>query len=424
MPLTGERAQYDLRRDEKLAMYDYVRTVAQRENPSSSFSERELLLLQDSKGELGVPVFLGQSPRSDRHWEKRMTVIFIAGQSGGAKSKTYLERLAEERDFKRRRQSYRAKNVHITKKSYKEVQVVYLQSRSECCKKGDSKFFTGDHLDLVSCRKFEMWLEIRWRFWGRCGKRNRCKVLTQGESLTSLPHLLFDFVRSVVNAHQRAKSKKRFNWCFPVCILLFRSVLTGSLSRCGSKLACFCCSTDRLSPNHRVRLWWSHTRPRKTIMMIARRTRRKESEAAAEVARSEANIPKSAVEAESAARVAPGKKSTSISTRSTNTRNAIVLKLLMHKAEESFLFAQSCWPPLADTPNPSQLEVCLLYSRFETGGSASHVRSSLAKATNDKFLHDCLWFICVPSFKQVKINCSLWNVCGAPVSQTDSYHWQ
>ncbi len=67
MPLTGERAQYDLRRDEKLAMYDYVRTVAQRENPSSSFSERELLLLQDSKGELGVPVFLGQSPRSDRH---------------------------------------------------------------------------------------------------------------------------------------------------------------------------------------------------------------------------------------------------------------------------------------------------------------------------------------------------------------------
>lgn len=29
--------------------------------------------------------------------------------------------MAEMRDYKRRRQSYRAKNVHITKKSYTEV---------------------------------------------------------------------------------------------------------------------------------------------------------------------------------------------------------------------------------------------------------------------------------------------------------------
>lgn len=35
--------------------------------------------------------------------------------------KSYLEILAEVRDYKRRRQSYRAKNVHITKKSYTEV---------------------------------------------------------------------------------------------------------------------------------------------------------------------------------------------------------------------------------------------------------------------------------------------------------------
>ncbi|MEQ2210498.1 hypothetical protein XENOCAPTIV_014489, partial [Xenoophorus captivus] len=35
--------------------------------------------------------------------------------------KSHLELMAEMRDYKRRRQSYRAKNVHITKKSYTEV---------------------------------------------------------------------------------------------------------------------------------------------------------------------------------------------------------------------------------------------------------------------------------------------------------------
>ncbi|XP_056457255.1 U11/U12 small nuclear ribonucleoprotein 48 kDa protein-like [Gadus chalcogrammus] len=35
--------------------------------------------------------------------------------------KSHLELMAEKRDYKRRRQSYRAKNVHITKKSYTEV---------------------------------------------------------------------------------------------------------------------------------------------------------------------------------------------------------------------------------------------------------------------------------------------------------------
>lgn len=39
--------------------------------------------------------------------------------------KSYLEILAEVRDYKRRRQSYRAKNVHITKKSYTEVSFTY-----------------------------------------------------------------------------------------------------------------------------------------------------------------------------------------------------------------------------------------------------------------------------------------------------------
>lgn len=42
--------------------------------------------------------------------------------------KSHLEILAEMRDYKRRRQSYRAKNVHITKKSYTEVS----SSRESC----------------------------------------------------------------------------------------------------------------------------------------------------------------------------------------------------------------------------------------------------------------------------------------------------
>lgn len=45
------------------------------------------------------------------------------GQSG---PKSHLEVLAEMRDYKRRRQSYRAKNVHITKKSYTEVRLLLL----------------------------------------------------------------------------------------------------------------------------------------------------------------------------------------------------------------------------------------------------------------------------------------------------------
>ena len=50
MPLTGERAQYELRREEKLAIYDHVLEVARHTNPTNVISEQELLLLQDTKG--------------------------------------------------------------------------------------------------------------------------------------------------------------------------------------------------------------------------------------------------------------------------------------------------------------------------------------------------------------------------------------
>lgn len=37
------------------------------------------------------------------------------------KGKTYLQLLKEKRDYKRRRQKYRARNVHITRKTPTEV---------------------------------------------------------------------------------------------------------------------------------------------------------------------------------------------------------------------------------------------------------------------------------------------------------------
>lgn len=50
----------------------------------------------------------------------RPSVCLPAGEEQN-EPKTHLELMAEMRDYKRRRQSYRAKNVHITKKSYTEV---------------------------------------------------------------------------------------------------------------------------------------------------------------------------------------------------------------------------------------------------------------------------------------------------------------
>ena len=46
---------------------------------------------------------------------------FIDDPNDGKRQLTHIEELAAMIDFKRRRQSYRAKNVHITKKSHTEV---------------------------------------------------------------------------------------------------------------------------------------------------------------------------------------------------------------------------------------------------------------------------------------------------------------
>ncbi|XP_058411292.1 U11/U12 small nuclear ribonucleoprotein 48 kDa protein isoform X3 [Diceros bicornis minor] len=96
VPLNHKRFVCDLTQADRLALYDFV--------------------IEETK-----------KKRSDSHIIENDSDLFVdlaakVNQDNSRKSpKSYLEILAEVRDYKRRRQSYRAKNVHITKKSYTEV---------------------------------------------------------------------------------------------------------------------------------------------------------------------------------------------------------------------------------------------------------------------------------------------------------------
>uniref|UniRef100_A0A3B3SVQ7 Small nuclear ribonucleoprotein 48 (U11/U12) n=2 Tax=Paramormyrops kingsleyae TaxID=1676925 RepID=A0A3B3SVQ7_9TELE len=95
VPLNHTRAMCDLTVADRLALYDHVRAMAsQQKDPTPSTSNDDLYVDLVAKLQKG-------------------------DEQNGPKS--HLEVLAEMRDYKRRRQSYRAKNVHITKKSYTEV---------------------------------------------------------------------------------------------------------------------------------------------------------------------------------------------------------------------------------------------------------------------------------------------------------------
>ncbi|XP_022617777.1 U11/U12 small nuclear ribonucleoprotein 48 kDa protein [Seriola dumerili] len=91
VPQNHKRAVCDLTVADRLALYDHV--VSQRKEAASSSNE-----------DLYVDL-VSKLQKDDEQNEP----------------KTHLELMAEMRDYKRRRQSYRAKNVHITKKSYTEV---------------------------------------------------------------------------------------------------------------------------------------------------------------------------------------------------------------------------------------------------------------------------------------------------------------
>ncbi|XP_031543946.2 U11/U12 small nuclear ribonucleoprotein 48 kDa protein [Vicugna pacos] len=96
VPLNHKRLVCDLTQADRLALYDFVIEETKKKRLDSQIIENDSDLFVD----LAAKVNQDNSRKSP---------------------KSYLEILAEVRDYKRRRQSYRAKNVHITKKSYTEV---------------------------------------------------------------------------------------------------------------------------------------------------------------------------------------------------------------------------------------------------------------------------------------------------------------
>ncbi|XP_070603175.1 U11/U12 small nuclear ribonucleoprotein 48 kDa protein isoform X2 [Erythrolamprus reginae] len=96
VPQNHKRYICDLTQADRLAIYDYVLAETKNQRSRSQPTENDSDLFVD----------LAAKVNQDD------------GQKG---PKSHLEILAEMRDYKRRRQSYRAKNVHITKKSYTEV---------------------------------------------------------------------------------------------------------------------------------------------------------------------------------------------------------------------------------------------------------------------------------------------------------------
>ncbi|XP_030013333.1 U11/U12 small nuclear ribonucleoprotein 48 kDa protein [Sphaeramia orbicularis] len=95
VPQNHKRAVCDLTVADRLALYDHVVDVLAHQRDQAQSSSNEDLYV-----DLVKKLQKGEEQNEP---------------------KTHLELIAEMRDYKRRRQSYRAKNVHITKKSYTEV---------------------------------------------------------------------------------------------------------------------------------------------------------------------------------------------------------------------------------------------------------------------------------------------------------------
>uniref|UniRef100_A0A8B9UYH5 Small nuclear ribonucleoprotein U11/U12 subunit 48 n=1 Tax=Anas zonorhyncha TaxID=75864 RepID=A0A8B9UYH5_9AVES len=96
VPQNHKRYTCDLTQADRLALYDYVVEETKKQRSKSQITENDSDLFVD----LAAKITQDDSQKGP---------------------KSHLEILAEMRDYKRRRQSYRAKNVHITKKSYTEV---------------------------------------------------------------------------------------------------------------------------------------------------------------------------------------------------------------------------------------------------------------------------------------------------------------
>ncbi|XP_052434495.1 U11/U12 small nuclear ribonucleoprotein 48 kDa protein isoform X2 [Carassius gibelio] len=92
IPQNHKRALCDLTGADRLAIYDHV-------------------IQQSSQ----------QSAKRESNEDLYVDLVAKLKKEEQSGPKSHLEVLAEMRDYRRRRQSYRAKNVHITKKSYTEV---------------------------------------------------------------------------------------------------------------------------------------------------------------------------------------------------------------------------------------------------------------------------------------------------------------
>ncbi|KAM9722611.1 U11/U12 small nuclear ribonucleoprotein 48 kDa protein [Menidia menidia] len=93
VPQNHKRAVCDLTVADRLALYNHVISLNQQKEAASTSNE---------------DLYVDLVSKLKKNEEQN-------------EPKSHLELMAEMRDYKRRRQSYRAKNVHITKKSYTEV---------------------------------------------------------------------------------------------------------------------------------------------------------------------------------------------------------------------------------------------------------------------------------------------------------------
>lgn len=123
VPLTMERCFSELTPPERFAIYDHVVERGKATNKTSSVKLEDLQVNFEKK-----PTADEQRPPSQ------------------------LELKSQMRDYKRRRQSYRAKNVHITRKTYTEILKEVIENQTEYLKQLQAE--DGDTVDSTT-RYFE-----------------------------------------------------------------------------------------------------------------------------------------------------------------------------------------------------------------------------------------------------------------------------
>ncbi|XP_048737364.2 U11/U12 small nuclear ribonucleoprotein 48 kDa protein-like isoform X2 [Ostrea edulis] len=108
VPLTTEEECIMLTPSERGALHSYIRNTAKEQHKVQGL-ETDMLLTADFQEIVKKKALEGQN----------------------SKPTSYTEYLKAMRDYKRRRQSYRAKNVHITRKSYTEIIKEVIENQTE-----------------------------------------------------------------------------------------------------------------------------------------------------------------------------------------------------------------------------------------------------------------------------------------------------